>query len=267
MTRGLPTSPLVIARANGTPAHVQIAEWLRAGIAAGELTPGDRLPGERDLAAQLGVSRMTLRQALSELESTGDLVRVPGRSGGAFVAESLVKVDLTRWSGHTDQVRRAGHRAGARVLVARRCVPDPDVADALGLQGRSQAVEVVRVRSANGLPLAVERSWFPARLVPGLLGHPLSGSLYAVLRRHYDREPVTAVERLAPVLADDETALLLGVAHGAALMRVERVANESSGAVIEFARDVFRPDRVEFLVHRSPDQPVTLRALTGHPRP
>ena len=265
MARGLPSSPLVVRRADGIPVHEQIATWLRAAIADGELRPGDRLVGERDLAERLGVSRMTLRQALADLEAGGELVRVAGRAGGAFVAEPRVEVDLTLLSGLTDQVRRAGRRAGARVLVARRVVPDVDVAHALGLTGRAQTVHVVRVRSANGVPVAVESSWFPARLVPGFLDHPLSGSLYAVLRKHYGREPVTAEERLQAVVADTATAEHLGLHEGSPLMRVERVATDAGGTVIEFARDLFRPDRVEFLVRRSPDQPLTLRALTDRP--
>jgi len=261
MARGLPTSPLVVDRGAAEPAHVQIATWLRTGIARGELAPGDRLPGERDLAERLGVSRMTLRQALSELEASGDLVRVAGRAGGAFVAEPRVEVDLTHLAGLTDQLHRAGRRAGARVLSARRLVPQSDVARALGLEGRAQAVEIVRVRLSNQLPVALETSWFPARLVPGMLDHTLSGSLYAVLRKRYGHEPVTAVERLSPVLADDELAEHLDVSPGAALLRVERVARDASGTVVEFARDVFRSDRVDFVVHRSPDEPVTLRAV------
>ena len=262
MVRGLPSSPLVVDRTAAEPAHVQIAAWLRAGIASGELAPGDRLPGERDLALRLGVSRMTLRQALADLESAGELVRVAGRSGGAFVAEPRVEVDLTHLSGLTDQLQRAGRRAGAKVLVARRTVPDPDVAAALGLSARAQAVEVIRVRSANSLPVALETSWFPARLVPGLLDHKLSGSLYAVLRKHYGHEPVTAVERLAPILATPELEHHLDVAPGTPLLRVERVASDASGTVVEFARDIFRCDRVDFLVRRTPDAPVTLRAFT-----
>ena len=261
MARGLPTSPLVVDRGAPDPVHVQIASWLRTGIVRGELAPGDRLPGERDLAERLGVSRMTLRQALSELESSGDLVRDAGRAGGAFVAEPRVEVNLTHLTGLTDQLRRAGRRAGARVLVARRLVPPPDVAHPLGLTGRAQAVEVVRVRSANQLPIAVETSWFPARLVPGMLDHTLSGSLYAVLRKRYGHEPVSAVERISPVLATDDVACHLDVAVGTALLRVERVASDASGTVVEFARDLFRSDRVDFVVHRSPDEPVTLRAL------
>jgi GntR family transcriptional regulator len=265
MARGLPTSPLVVDRRAPEPAHVQIATWLRDGITRGELAPGDRLPGERDLADRLGVSRMTLRQALSELETAGDLVRVAGRAGGAFVAEPRVEVDLTHLSGLTDQLRRAGRRAGARVLVARRVVPEPDIAAALGLAGRAQAVQVVRVRSANQLPVAVETSWFPARLVPGMLDQTLSGSLYAVLRKRYGHEPVSAVERLEPMLATHELAAHLAVAPGVPLLRVERVAQDAAGTVVEFARDVFRCDRVDFLVRRTPDQPVTLRALTDAP--
>jgi GntR family transcriptional regulator len=261
MARGLPTSPLVVDRGAADPAHVQIATWLRTGITRGELVPGDRLPGERELAERLGVSRMTLRQALSELESSGDLVRVPGRAGGAFVSEPRVEVDLTHLTGLTDQLQRAGRRAGARVLLARKGVPPADVASALELVGRAQAVQVVRVRSANRLPVAVETSWFPARLVPGFLEHSLSGSLYAVMRKHYGRAPVTAEERLQAILADLDLARLLGVEPASPLIRVERVAREGDGTVVEFARDIFRCDRVEFLVRRSPDEPVTLRAL------
>jgi GntR family transcriptional regulator len=258
----LPSSPLRVERASSTPVHVQIAAWLRASVARGELAPGARLPGERELAEHIGVSRMTLRQALADLESTGDLVRVPGRAGGAFVAEPRVEVDLTHLTGLTDQLRRAGRRAGARVLEARRTVPPADVAAALGVPPRSQAYEVVRVRSANGVPLALERSWLPARLFPGLTDHSLSGSLYGVLRSKYGRPPVAADEHLSPCLAYGEVASLLGVAEGTPLMRVERTARDASGVVVEHAADIFRPDRVSFLVRRTPDDPTTLRALT-----
>jgi GntR family transcriptional regulator len=262
MNPRLPSSPLVVDRAASDPVHVQIAARIATAVARGELAPGQRLPGERDLAERLGVSRMTLRQALAELEASGVLTRVPGRAGGAFVAEPRVEVDLTHLTGLTDQLRRAGRRAGARVLLSRRAVPAPDVAGALGLSGRAQVYEVVRVRSANGVPVALERSWFPARLFPGLTDHSLSGSMYGVLRTRYDRPPVSAEEHLSPVLADAETAEHLGLAVGAPAMLVERTARDAGGIAVEHARDVFHPDRVSFLVRRTPDDPTTLRAVT-----
>jgi GntR family transcriptional regulator len=265
MARGLPTSPLVVDRRSSTPVHVQIAAWLRSGIARGELAPGDRLPGERDLAELLGVSRMTLRQALSELEDGGDLVRVPGRAGGAFVAEPRIEVDLTHLTGLTDQLQRAGKRAGARVLESEVSAPAADVGAALGLEGRARAVRIVRVRSANRLPVAVETSWFPAALVPGMLQQSLSGSLYSVLRRKYGVFPMSADERLQAILADESTASALRVDPGTPLLRVERTTRDADDRVVEYARDVFRCDRVEFLVRRSPHEPVTLRAVADRP--
>jgi GntR family transcriptional regulator len=64
------------------------------------------------------------------------------------------------------------------------------------------------------------------------------------------------------MLATAELALHLDVALGAPLLRVERLAHDAAGTAVEFARDVFRCDRVEFLVRRTPDAPVTLRALS-----
>ena len=89
------------------PAHVRIEQWLTAVIGAGGLVPGDKLPREETLAAALGVSRMTLRQALATLEGLGAIVRKPGRLGGTFVAEPKIVCDLTGLAGFTEQMRRA----------------------------------------------------------------------------------------------------------------------------------------------------------------
>ena len=79
-----------LVRGPGTTVHAQIEDWLAGAIAAGELTPGDRLPTEHDLAAWLGVSRMTLRHALGELVQRGLVVRTVGRRGGTLDRKSVV---------------------------------------------------------------------------------------------------------------------------------------------------------------------------------
>ena len=117
----------------GVPAHVEIERWLVGAIGRRELAPGDKLPPEADLAARLGVSRMTLRQALGRLEGRGVITRRPGRRGGTFVAEPRIDVELSGWAGFTAELRRAHVRAGARVVVARTVPAPPDVATALSL--------------------------------------------------------------------------------------------------------------------------------------
>lgn len=243
-------TPPELERGTGVPAHVQIERWLLDSIAGGELAPGDRLPGERELAGRLGVSRMTLRQALATLERDGVLLRVPGRSGGAFVAEPppgpRIECDLTGLAGFTEQMRRAHLRAEARVLRA-ATVPAPAAAAvALGVAAGEPVHEVARVRSAGRSPIALERSYFPA--LPGLLDQDLTGSLYDLLATRYDLRPRTAVEHLDPVVAEPGDAAELGIEAGAPLMLIERTAYAAGGVPVEYALDLFRPDRVRISV-------------------
>lgn len=232
----------------GGPAHLRIERWLVDGIANGAVAPGDRLPGERDLAAALGVSRMTLRQALAGLERKGVLVRRTGRSGGAFVAEPKIECDLTGLAGFTEQMRRAHLRAGARVVRARTVRASRTVAKALEMRAGADVHEVVRVRSANRVPLALECSYFPAGPFPDLLEQRLSGSLYALLGRVYGQRPHTGVEYLEPVSAAADAAAELGVEPGSPLMLIERTAYSVAGLPVEYAKDLFRSDRVRIMV-------------------
>jgi GntR family transcriptional regulator len=253
----------ILERHRGLPVHAQIERWLMNEITSGSIGVGDRLPGERELAAALRVSRMTLRQALAGLERRGVLIRMPGRSGGAFVAQPKIDCDLTGLAGFTEQMRRAHRRAGAKVLSAHTIDAEGPVATPLRLPTGAPVYELVRIRSADGAALALERSWLPAEPLPGLLRHPLTGSIYELLATQYGLAPHTAVEYLEPVSADPAEATALGVARGTALMAVERTAFSVAGMPVEFARDLYRADRVRLMVrtHVHADSP--LRAASG----
>jgi GntR family transcriptional regulator len=230
------------------PAHAQIEDRLAEAIGAGNLEPGDRLPPERDLAEQLGVSRMTLRQALGSLARRGLLVRVRGRRGGTFIAEPKIERDMTELAGLTEQLRRQGHHAGARLLSAQEGRAGRRTAKALHLEVGDQVCEVVRLRLSDDEPLAIERSLFPASRFPDLLECSLEGSLYELLDRHYGEPPRRAVERLEPLVANAGEAELLHVKPGAPLLLVERTAYDAEGIPVEYARDLFRGDRTRVLV-------------------
>jgi GntR family transcriptional regulator len=229
----LPRAP--VKRGRG-PAHAQIEAALDAAIERGRLAPGDRLPAERLLAERYGVSRMTLRQALGELERRGRLVRNKGRYGGTFVAEP--KLELAGTSALSDQLRGLGLAAGARVLSARVRRATRDEQE---LGARVHAIE--RVRLANGEPVALERGAYSVDAYPDLLDGRLDGSLYERIRAQYDEVPVRARERLEPGVADDDEAAALELEPGAPVMRVERTAYAASGRAVERSHDVFRGDR------------------------
>ena len=104
--------------------------------------------------------------------------------------------------------------------------------------------EVIRVRTARRKPLALEHTYLPVAIFPDLLQQRLTGSLYDLLRRHYGQVPHTAFEVLEPVVASVEEARLLDVELGSPLLLIERTTSTASGVVVEYARDLFRPDRV-----------------------
>jgi GntR family transcriptional regulator len=233
----LPRAPVKPGRG---PAHAQIESALEHAIARGRLSPGDRLPAERELAERYGVSRMTLRQALGTLEQRGRLTRSKGRYGGTYVAEP--KLELAGTSALSDQLRSLGVAAGARVVGAVERDAEPDEA-VLG----SRVLAIERVRLANGEPVALERGAYAADAYPGLLDERLDGSLYELMRERFDEVPVRAVERLEPGLAREDEAAALGIDVGAPVMLVERTAFSAAGRPVERSHDVFRGDRTRMV--------------------
>jgi GntR family transcriptional regulator len=230
------------------PLHVVISEQVAAAIASGQLVPGTRLPPERHLAESFGVSRMTVRQALGELERDGLLRRVVGRAGGTFVRELKVERHPAGTAGLSAELRRQGLAAGAELISAEIEPARPRTAAALGLEPGERVVVIVRLRLAGGKPLAVERSSLPARLFPDIEDMDLGGSLYELMDKGFGRRPVRAVERLETAEARPSDARALGVTRGAPILLVERIGYAADGTAVEFARDRFRGDRTRIVI-------------------
>ena len=229
----------------GRPAYRQIEDELLAMIGDGRLAVGARLPSERALSALLGVSRMTLRAGLDGLTRRGLLVRLGGR--GTFVAERKVDQDLRSLRTFPDELRMQGRSEHTAVLRDVLIAASPPLARTLAIEAASDVREIERQRSSDGVPIVLETAWIPAALVgKGCL----VGSLWEELGRH-GHPVVRAVERLEPVTASGAEAAALGVAAGAALMRVERTSYDAAGDVVEHAVALFRGDRTSFVVEVS----------------
>ena len=240
-----------LSRATDEPSHTLIEQWLMRRIHAGRLKADDKLPPEEDFAAALGVSRMTLRQALGSLEAKGILERRRGRAGGNFIREQQIECDLTGLPGFTEQMRRANVRAGARVVSVRRLPALKALATVLELGRQRDVFEIIRVRSARREPLALEETYLPAHLFEGIGERRLTGSLYAIMRKDFGLAPHNAQEWLEPALASVDHAALLNVEPGAALMLVTRTAFTASGIVVEHAFDRYRADRTRISLRTS----------------
>ncbi len=229
--------------------HAAVVTHLEQRIAA-DLAPGDRLPPERDLCRELGVSRVTLRGALAELEDRGLVTRRQGR--GTFVARPRVQQDLASFFSLGEALRARGQALVSRVLAVGLVRAEGPLVDDLAVAAGDPLVRLRRLRSVDGEPLTLEEAHLPARRFPGLETRDFDRrSLYDVLAEDYGCVVATAEETVEPVLLAARDASLLGVPRRSPALLVRRLTSDRSGHRVEHAEALVRGDRARLVLRRS----------------
>jgi GntR family transcriptional regulator len=236
------------------PLYLQIAGSLAGQIQRGELSSGDWLPSERELAKELSVSRLTVRQALSTLREQGLIA--PQHGKGYYVRQPQIEQPVDILIGFSQNMLARGIQPGARILELQTVLADRTLAPELEVGLGEPVFAIHRLRLANEMPVALEYSYFPARLFPQLDQHDLEArSIYAILAEEYGVTLASAHQALEPVIAQPATARLLEVPRGAPLMQVVRTSRDQKGQVVEHARDLYRGDCFRF-VTQSKSSPI-----------
>ncbi|WP_165367473.1 GntR family transcriptional regulator [Phytoactinopolyspora endophytica] len=214
-----------------------------------ESREGSLLPSERVLAEQFGVARMTLRGVINELESRGLVRRVAGR--GTFVQHpTLTHSEIFR--SFSEDMQNRGMTPGSRRYRARTRPSPRNVAARLGIEPGEHVHSIERVRTADGVPMALESTNLSAERFPSLLAEMgKDDSLYEVLARVFDvrlesAEQTVSIARLSPGQASR-----LEVPDYDPAFAVERVAVDNMGKVVEFGRSLYRGDRYAIQMHVS----------------
>src|SRR5258707_8762232 len=182
--RGVRVAAVVLDRQSVVPLYYQIQQGLSEQIRSGELKAGELMPSEQEIAARLGVSRMTARQALKSLCSRGLAFSQRGR--GTFVSRMKLVKNFRRLLSFSEEMKDRGSQPRSKVLAFKRIHPDEDVAEALHLSPSDEVIFLRRVRMADSAPLCIEATHLPARRCPDLLEtFEPSGSLYRALTEQY----------------------------------------------------------------------------------
>jgi GntR family phosphonate transport system transcriptional regulator len=228
-----------------------IAATLREEIARGDYAPGDRLPTEAALSARFGVNRHTLRRALADLAAPG-LVQAR-RGAGVFVTARPTDYPLGRRVRFHQNLAASGRSAARRITRLETRPASPEEAEALALVHGDAAHLIEGVSLADGVPLAVFRSAFPAARFPGLLAAmadqtSVTAALAACGLGDYTRRQTSLTARLAdPVLA-----AALRLRPGAPVLRTVAVNVDAAGVPVEFGTTWFAGDRVALTVSDQP---------------
>jgi GntR family transcriptional regulator len=223
------------------PKYFQLREIL-LDLIENELTVDAPVPSERELAARYGLSRMTARQAVEHLVSEGRLYRVQGK--GTFVASPKIDMPL-RLTSFTEDMRSRGMTPGARDLGRRLATASAAVARELSIEVGAQVYIIERLRTADGVPMALERSHIPAHLAPDLLDQSLENrSLYELLATTYGVALDRGDQIIEAGIADSGDAGLLGLPPGSAVLLLQRRCWAGPVAV-EYAVSTYRADRYQ----------------------
>ncbi|MBC8334146.1 MAG: GntR family transcriptional regulator [Anaerolineales bacterium] len=233
------------------PVYIQIAENLLDQIESGVLSPGDRLPPERELSEKLGVNRLTLRRALQKLEIQGLLNRRQG--AGTYVSEPKIEQPAEFIISFTKGMQRRGYIPGAKIVKFENQPVEKSSADDLGLSTSDRVYHIFRLRLINQEPVLLERLTIPAHRFPGFDRHDLATrSLYEVMETEYGITALRARQSLEPVIALNYEAELLDVLLGAPLMLQRRLSFDQDDLPIEYGKDLYRGDRFRFVTEIAP---------------
>ncbi len=238
------------------PLYYQLENILREKIMSGAFAPGARLPTEFELVRQFGVSRITVRQALTTLVKEGLIERRQGR--GTFATERKTrprpfegKIDLT---GSMDQIITAGLDTPCRVIEMNRLDADPHEAEFLGVHTGEAVYRIERLNLCDGKPFGLTVSYLPANIGDRLTIEDLNlGSLLQMIETRFGLKLKNARQRFTASLADPYLARLLDVRVGSPLLSIERAVYANDNHPVEFARALYNADIQSYSIYLTRD--------------
>jgi DNA-binding GntR family transcriptional regulator len=229
-------------RTGPVPLYHQIAQRLQEAIETGRLPPGSRIDNELELSDTLGISRPTIRRAISEVVNRGLLVR--RRGVGTQVVQSGSKRDLDLTSLY-DALAAAGRSPTTKVLVHEVLVPPAEVLDALTLPDGAAVLHSVRLRYADGVPLALLENYLPAEFFGISVEQLERHGLYQLMRSRGTTLRV-AHQSIGARGATRQEAKLFGQKPGSPVLTMTRTFFDQSGHPVEFSINSYRPDLHSF---------------------
>jgi GntR family transcriptional regulator len=230
-----------LSRDLGAPLHHQVATVLRSAITSGRYATGSDLPGESALTGMFGVSRATVRRALSTLESERIIDRRQGRA--TRVIWDPAEVVSTSISTHLRRIERQAQRTDVRVRGIEEVAAPADVAAGLGLAPGARVVRIVRTRTQNGVPMRHMTTYAEVSLGQRIAGADLANVTVIEALRRAGREVRRAEDEVGATLADPVLAEALAVPIGAALLDLARVMFDADGGPVAYQRTVIPPER------------------------
>ena len=221
------------------PLYSQLRELLRQRILDGVYQSHQQMPSELELVARFAVSRITVRQALNDLQREGLIFRIHGK--GTFVSKPKAIQSLTRLQGLGEALSTAGFEIRSRVLGHRMVRADAQVAAKLGVAERDEVMQIRRVRCIDHEPMSLDETYLPVEIGRRVVKADLrQRDIFALLENDLGIALGNAELQIAAIVADAALAESLHLTCGAAVLRIQRLTFTAAGVPLDF----------EYLYHR-----------------
>jgi len=207
---------------SSVPMHTQIREIVRRRVLDGTYAPHSQMPSESQMMEAFSVSRITIRQALGDLQKEGLIFKVPGK--GSFVAKPKAFQNLSRLQGFGEAMGPSGYETFSQVLSMRQVPASDVVARRLQLALGDAVYEIQRLRYLNREPISVDQSYFPLALGERLAQEDLpTRDIFVILENDFGLHLTHADVQIEAISADEFLARQLRIAEASPLLRIERL--------------------------------------------
>lgn len=230
------------------PIYIQIHDKLKDDIEKGRWKIGDRLPSERELAVDFGVSRMTLRQAVQTLADEGILERKIG--SGTYVARKKVQEKMSGTTSFTEIMESQNRKPSSKTVSYFSTTPSSSEMKRLELNEHEAIIRMERIRYADGVPICFEVASIPSELVKSFSKKEITESFYRTLETKGGYKIGGANQTISAMLASEQIAEYLDIKRGEAVLRLRQISCLQDGRPFEYVRTQYVGNRFEFYLER-----------------
>ena len=226
------------------PIYTQLEEAIKEKILKREYVPGGELPTERELTELFGVSRMTIRQAISNLVHKNILYKIRGK--GTFVSKEVIEKKLEIES-FSDDMKKRGLLPGSSIIKFEKITPSEEIKEKLKLSEGEKIFFLNRLRLANNEPIAIEYCYLPEKFFPNILKYNMTNcSLYTIMKEEYNIHFNYMKQSLrASNLLKIDAEMLMEKSKGVGLIS-ERLMYNIEEIPIEYTKTIYHSERYTF---------------------
>lgn len=230
-----------------TPVYLQLRDRLRAWIEAENLSSQHRLPSERELAQRFNTTRVTVRQALAQLEADGRIFRSNRR--GWYVTPERLRYDPSRDVGFNQYVTDQGYTPRTETLSKQLIEAPAWLSTVSGLEQGAPVYQILRRRYVDTRAVLVEHNYINPAHCSGLLSENTDASIWALFRDRFGLHPQHRQLEIYSLALKQPEADALGVSHGAAGLYIQRLSHDQQGTFLELDREYWLHDALKIVVN------------------